>query len=152
VLVLFGDGPERASLERAAPEGVRFLGFERDRRRFAKALASCDVLLHGCACETFGLGVAEAVASGVPVVVPDAGGAAEAIDASCAEVYAALDAAACAAAAEKLLARDPADLRARAAEAAARVPAAREHYDRVLATYDALFAARAAGRRWKRGR
>jgi alpha-1,6-mannosyltransferase len=149
VLVLFGDGPERAALERTAPAGVRFLGFERERARFAAALASCDVLLHGCPYETFGLCVAEAVACGVPVVVPDAGGAADTVDRACGELYASLDAAACAAAAERLLARDPGELRARAIEAAARVPTASEHYGRVLTTYDAIFAAKAAGRTWK---
>ena len=149
VLVLFGDGPERAALERTAPAGVRFVGFERDRARLAGALASADALLHGCPYETFGLGVAEAVASGLPVVVPDAGGAAETVDPSCGETYAALDAADAAAALERLLARDPTELRARAARAAGRVPTAADHYNRVLATYDAILAAKAAGRRWK---
>jgi|HubBroStandDraft_2_1064218.scaffolds.fasta_scaffold24887_2 alpha-1,6-mannosyltransferase len=152
VLVLFGDGPERAALERAAPIGVRFLGFERDRGRLAAALASCDALLHGCPYETFGLGVAEAVACGTPVVVPDAGGAAQTVDPSCGATYPSLDAAACAAAVERLLARDPGELRARAIEAAARVPTAADHYGRVLATYDALFAAKTAGRTWKKAR
>jgi alpha-1,6-mannosyltransferase len=149
VLVLFGDGPERAALERAAPAGVRFAGFERDRARLAGALASADALLHGCPYETFGLGVAEAVASGLPVVVPDGGGAAETVDRACGETYVSLDAADAAAALERLLARDPTELRARAAEAAARVPTAVEHYGRVLATYDAILAAKAAGRLWK---
>ena len=75
MLVLYGDGPERARLEARAPHGVRFAGFEQDRDRLAAALASADVLVHGCPYETFGLGVAEAVACGLPVVVPDAGGA-----------------------------------------------------------------------------
>jgi alpha-1,6-mannosyltransferase len=149
VLVLFGDGPERAALERAAPAGVRFLGFERDRPRLAGALASADALLHGCPYETFGLGVAEAVASALPVVVPDAGGAAETVDRSCGETYVSLDAADAAAALERLLARDPTELRARAKEAATHVPTAADHYGRVLATYDAILAAKAAGRSWK---
>ncbi|HEY6460335.1 MAG TPA: glycosyltransferase, partial [Polyangiaceae bacterium] len=75
VLVLVGDGPERARLARRALPGVRFLGFEPDRAKLASLLASADLLVHGCPYETFGLGVAEAVASGLPVVVPDAGGA-----------------------------------------------------------------------------
>lgn len=149
VLALFGDGPERAALERMAPSGVRFVGFERDRARLAGALASADALLHGCPYETFGIGVAEAVASGLPVVVPDAGGAAETVDQSCGETYVSLDAAHAAAALERLLTRDRTELRARAAEAAARVPTAVEHYRRVLATYEAILAARAAGRGWK---
>jgi alpha-1,6-mannosyltransferase len=138
VLVLFGDGPERTRLVRRAPAGVRFVGFEKDRPRLARALASADVLVHGCERETFGLSVAEAVACGLPVVVPDAGGAAESADPSCSERYRSLDPDACAAAVLRLLARDPAELRARALEAAARVPTATEHVTRVLSVYDAL--------------
>jgi alpha-1,6-mannosyltransferase len=138
VLVLFGDGPERVRLERRAPPGVRFVGFETDRARLAASLASADVLVHGCPRETFGLVVAEAVACGLPVVVPDGGGALESADRSCGEVYASLDAEACAEAILRLLARDPAELRARALEAATRVPTAAEHFARVLAVYDAL--------------
>jgi alpha-1,6-mannosyltransferase len=135
VLVLFGDGPERERLQAMAPRGVRFPGFEKDRHRLAAALASADVLIHGCPYETFGLGVAEAVASGLPVVVPDAGGARESVDATCGELYESLDAEACAAAIERLLARDPRQLRAQALEAAGRVPTLSQHFQRVLAAY-----------------
>jgi len=141
VLVLIGDGPERARLERSAPPGVRFPGFERDRARLARAIGAADVLVHGCPYETYGLGVAEAVACAVPVVVPDAGGAAESADPTVAEAYASLDAEACAAAIEGLLTRrdrDPSELRARALAAAARVPTLESHYATVLATYASL--------------
>ena len=138
ILVLFGDGPDRARLERRAPPGVRFLGFEQDRARLGQLLAAADVLVHGCPYETYGLGVAEAVACGLPVVVPNAGGAAESADPSTAETYRSLDAAACAAAIQRLLARNPAELRARALEAALRVPTIERHFATVLATYDAL--------------
>ncbi len=141
VLVLFGDGPEREALERRAPPGVRFAGFESDRARLATALASADVLVHGCPYETFGLGVAEAVACGLPVVVPDAGGALESAVPGSAEVYAALDAGACAAAVHRLLDREPAGLRARAREAAARVPTVEQHFAAVLAVYADLLRA-----------
>ena len=140
-LVLFGDGPERARLERSAPPGVRFAGFEQDRTRLARAVAAADALVHGCPYETYGLGVAEAVACGVPVVVPDAGGAAESADPSVAETYVPLDASACAAAIERVLARrdrDPGELRARALAAAARVPTLESHYATVLATYASI--------------
>jgi alpha-1,6-mannosyltransferase len=140
-LVLFGDGPERERLERRAPPRVRFAGFEQDRVLLARALASADVLVHGCPYETFGLGVAEAVASGLPVVVPDAGGAPESADPTSSETYAALDAQACAAAILRLLARSPAELRARALDAVARVPTVDEHFGRVLAVYADLLRA-----------
>ena len=145
VLVLFGDGPERAGLERRAPPGVRFAGFDKDRARLGRSLAAADILVHGCPCETYGLGVAEAVACGLPVVVPDAGGAAESTDPSCAEIYASNDSAACAAAIERLLIRDPGELRARARDVAARVPTIDAHFATVLATYEDLLNERSPG-------
>jgi alpha-1,6-mannosyltransferase len=141
VLVLYGDGPDRAKLEQAAPPGVRFAGFEKDRARLATVLASADALVHGCPYETFGLGVAEAVASGLPVVVPDAGGAPESAPPEISEVYASLGVEACAAAVLRLLARDQLELRRRALEAAARVATPQEHVARVVATYDAMLRA-----------
>jgi alpha-1,6-mannosyltransferase len=138
VLVLFGDGPERAKLERRAPPGVHFAGFQTDRTQLAAAMASADGLVHGCGRETFGLSVAEAVACGLPVVVPDAGGAAESADPSCGQLYASEDADACAAAILRLLAQDPGELRARAIEASGRVPTAAGHIRQVLSVYDSL--------------
>jgi alpha-1,6-mannosyltransferase len=138
VLVLFGDGPERARLERLAPMGVHFAGFDTDRARLARSLASADLLVHACPCETYGLGVAEAVACGLPAVVPDEGGAAESIDPASSEVYASLDAAACAGAIERLLERDPEELRTRALAAAECVPTLSQHFAAVLATYSEL--------------
>jgi alpha-1,6-mannosyltransferase len=143
VLVLFGDGPERSRLERRAPPGVHFAGFQTDRARLAAAMASADVLVHGCGRETFGLSVAEAVACGLPVVVPDAGGAAESADPSCGQLYASDDAHACATAILRLLARDPAELRTRAIEASGRVATAAGHIRQVLSVYDALLRATA---------
>lgn len=140
-LVLFGDGPERARLERQAPPGVHFAGFEKDRAMLASAIASADLLVHGSPYETSGLAVAEAIACGLPVVVPDEGGAAESADPTCSETYRALDPEACAAAIERLLARNPAELRAHALAAASRVPRVEQHVARVLSVYDELLRA-----------
>jgi alpha-1,6-mannosyltransferase len=140
-LVLFGDGPERQRLEERATPGVFFAGFEKDRPRLASALASADVLVHGCPYETFGIGVAEAMACGLPVVVPDAGGASENVDRSCGETYRSLDAEACAAAVERLLGRNRTELRAAAREAASRVLTLEQHFARVVAVYDDLLRA-----------
>jgi alpha-1,6-mannosyltransferase len=152
VLVLFGDGPERAAMQARVTgfpseiaRSVRFLGFERDRGRLAAALASADLLLHGCSFETFGLGVAEAKSAGLPLVAPDAGGAAELVDESCGAVYPAGDANGCAAAAERLLARDPGELRLAAEEAAKLVPTVDDHFTRVFALYEDLLLARRDG-------
>jgi alpha-1,6-mannosyltransferase len=138
-LTVFGDGPERARLERQATGmNVRFSGFDRDRKALARALGQSRALLHGCPHETFGIAVAEAVACGTPVVVPDEGGAAELAHETHSEKYRAGDANACAAAIERLLARDEATLRTAAADAARSILSVREHFDRLLDHYRSL--------------
>jgi alpha-1,6-mannosyltransferase len=121
-------------------------GFERDRGRLAAAVASADALVHGCPHETFGLGVAEALATGLPVVVPDAGGAAEVADAACSEVYATGDARACARAVTSILARvarGRAELSAAAVAAAARVPTIEAQFAHAYEVYSELLSSRA---------
>jgi alpha-1,6-mannosyltransferase len=69
-LVVAGDGPRRAALERRSSGlPVTFLGFVPDRARLARLLASADVSLAPGPHETFGLSALEALASGTPVVV-----------------------------------------------------------------------------------
>ncbi len=73
-LVMIGDGPERAALERRASGlPVRFLGHVADRAALAVVLRHASVAICPCPHETFGLAALEAMASGVPVVVPAAG-------------------------------------------------------------------------------
>lgn len=70
VLVVAGDGPLRARLERhAADLPVRFLDFVADRGRLAALLATADVVVSPGPVETFGLAALEALACGTPVVV-----------------------------------------------------------------------------------
>jgi alpha-1,6-mannosyltransferase len=138
VLVLFGDGPERGRLEARASPGVHFAGFEQDRSKLARSLASADLLVHASPYETFGLGVAEAVACGLPIVVPRSGGAAESAAPDCSVLYADLNVAECAAAIERLLVRDRGELRARALDAASRVPSMERHFATVLDSYAEL--------------
>jgi alpha-1,6-mannosyltransferase len=140
VLVLLGDGPERAEMEGLVKgrDDVVFLGFERDRARLAEALASADALVHGCPYETFGLSIAEAMSCGLPVVVPDEGGAAEMVDDASGETYASLDPDDCARAITRVLARDASALRQGALDAASRLPDVREQFAKTFDAYRAL--------------
>jgi alpha-1,6-mannosyltransferase len=76
-LLLVGDGPERARLGAAAHGSIEWLPFERDRERLADLFAAADLYVSPSPVETFGLAALEALASGTPVVTPDAGGVAE---------------------------------------------------------------------------
>ncbi len=69
-LVVAGDGPLRARLQRqAAGLPVDFTGFIEDRTEVASLLASADVVLAPGPHETFGLAALEALACGTPAVV-----------------------------------------------------------------------------------
>jgi alpha-1,6-mannosyltransferase len=69
-LVVVGDGPLRARLQRqAARLPIDFTGFVSDRRDVATLLASADVALAPGPHETFGLAALESLACGTPAVV-----------------------------------------------------------------------------------
>lgn len=72
--VIVGDGPSRASVERAMRKmPVEFLG-QRSGRDLALAYSVFDLFVHTGTEETFGQTLQEAHAAGLPVIAPLAGG------------------------------------------------------------------------------
>jgi alpha-1,6-mannosyltransferase len=149
-LVVLGDGPERARLETKARAlgHATFLPFTRDRAAFAAILASADLLLHGSVAETYGFVVAEALASGTPVVVPRAGGAGALADPDCSETYAARDGAQdVARAVQRLLSRSRERMSRAALLRAATLPSSERHFEDLFALYARLVRAKASSAR-----
>lgn len=77
-VVVVGDGPDAGPLREALPRAA-FLGF-REGAELARAYASLDVFVHTGPHETFCQAVQEAMASGLPVLAPDAGGPRDLVD------------------------------------------------------------------------
>ncbi|HLZ85532.1 MAG TPA: glycosyltransferase, partial [Caulobacteraceae bacterium] len=142
-LVIIGDGPLRANVEAwAARAGkVHVAGPIADRAHLARCLASGDILVHGSGAETYGLVVAEAIASGLAVVAPDTGGAADLARRGLSRIYATGDAESCGRAILALL---------RAVEAPGRRPpanppgSAESHFAALFKLYQRLIDARDA--------
>ena len=92
-LVLFGAGRDRARVMRATRGSPHIVVAPAiaDRDRLARMLASADALIHGCEAETFCMVAAEGAASGLPLILPDRGGAADHYRPGCGIRYAACD-------------------------------------------------------------
>jgi alpha-1,6-mannosyltransferase len=142
-LIIIGDGPLRANVETWAERAgnVHVMGPIADRGRLARCLASGDILVHGSGAETYGLVVAEAICSGLAVVAPDTGGAADLARRGLSRIYATGDAESCGRAIVALL---------RAVETPGRCPAAdppgsaEAHFAALFKLYQRLIDARDA--------
>lgn len=139
-MVQLGDGFGRAAVERAAERAgnVLLLGHVHDRDQVATILASADGFAHASSAETFGLVASEALASGVPLVLPDAGGCTDASDPRWGESYRAGDWRSARDAILRLLARGERDLFAAARDGRrSRVISTDEHFRRLFTLYGA---------------
>ena len=115
-----------------------------DRERLAASLASADAFVHGSAAETYGLVVAEAICSGLPVVVPDVGGAADLAAPEYAETYRPGDSSGCAEAIIRVLARPQTELLSACMSAkAAKIGTMDDHFEKLFELYASLLRRRA---------
>jgi len=146
-LMLLGQGIASKKLEHLIDGSPHIRMFQPvyDRDQFARITASADALIHGAEAEPFGLVASEAMASGLPLIVPDTGGCAEIADPLTSETYRARDAASAAKAIQRLFAREPAILRKAAIVAAGRVRTDREHTADLIDYYQGLIDGKRTG-------
>jgi alpha-1,6-mannosyltransferase len=76
-ITIAGNGPARDACQRYASARLRVLGYVTDRPGMAALYGAHDILLAPGPHETFGLAALEALAAGLVVVGPNAGGVAE---------------------------------------------------------------------------
>lgn len=139
-LLLLGEGRAQAEVARAIGGNphIHIHPPVRDRDVFARWLASADALIHGCEAETFGMVAAEARASGLPLIVPDAGGAPDQLRPGAGFAYRAADPADLQRALEAFLGGDRAACRAAAVRSARDVRTMEEHFTALFADYGHL--------------
>ena len=145
-LVLFGAGRDRARVIRATRGSphINVAPAIADRDRLAHMLASADALIHGCEAETFCMVAAEGAASGLPLILPDRGGAADHHRPGCGIRYAARDVRDLGERLTAFLDGDVEAHRRRAAAIAPEVRAMDAHFVDLFAVYEAAVARAAA--------
>jgi alpha-1,6-mannosyltransferase len=139
-LVLIGDGRDRSRVERAAKDNphIQLLSPISDRLELARLFASADALIHGCEAETFCMVASEARASGLPLIAPDGGGAADQARLAGGWTYVSGDAASAADAISDFVATGGAQARARAVADAPDVRTMEAHFTDLFALYEDL--------------
>lgn len=139
-LVLIGSGHKQKKVLAHIADNphVQPLAPIMDRARLATVMASGDALIHGSAAETFGLVASEALASGLPLILPDQGAVADIARPEFAELYRTGDPRDAAAAIERMLDRDQLQLRAATRAAAARARTLDDHFVDLFATYQGV--------------
>ncbi len=139
-LVLIGDGRDSARVSRAAADNphIELLSPISDRLELARLFASADALIHGCEAETFCMVASEARASGLPLITPDGGGAADQARQAGGWTYVSGDTASAAEAITAFVAANGPQIRRRAVADAANVRTMEEHFTDLFALYEDL--------------
>ena len=145
-LVLIGEGRDRKRMDKAAAGSphMQTIAPIADRRLLATLLASADALVHGCEAETFCMVAAEARASGLPLIVPDLGGAADQAEYGIGRTYRAADGADMARAITEYLDADPVAELAAARARATSVRTMDDHFASLFSRYSEQLDRRAA--------
>ena len=135
-MVIVGVGTGKAAVQRAIGENphIRLLPPISDRQEIARLYASADLLIAGSGAETFGMVMAEARASGLPIIVPDEGAAFDQLVPGAGLAYASGDAASVAVTIGEAVAQREA-LRRAAVAGAGDVPTMDMHFENLFATY-----------------
>lgn len=137
-MIQIGNGYASGRVRQAAAKAgnVRLLGHMEDRARLADTMASADAMVHGSRAETFALAAAEGLASGLPLILPSEGGCTDLADPAWSEVYKVGSSASACQAIERLLARNPQELRAAALRARdTHITTAASHFEQLFALY-----------------
>ena len=135
--VLAGDGRDRAAVVSRAGRDphIHLLAPIAERAEMARLMASADALVHGCDSETYCMVAAEARASGLPLIVPDSGGAAEQVAPGVGWTYRAGDPADLAEVITEFIRSDPVAQRRRASALAGDVRSMDQHFAELFDTY-----------------
>ncbi|MDZ7720687.1 MAG: glycosyltransferase [Balneolaceae bacterium] len=140
-LIIFGGGPIKKWIEFKSKdvEHLKLMGFTSNRSELADIMASSDYFVHGSAAETFGLVVAEAICSGLPIVVPDRGGGIDLAEPDYAEIYKTGNKEKLAEALLKITDRNRNDLTKSCVDAARNsIRTVNEHFDHLFSFYEEL--------------
>ncbi|MFN9576766.1 MAG: glycosyltransferase [Gemmatimonadota bacterium] len=144
-LAIVGDGPMRPMLQALAAgrRRVHFVPFQTNRDALADVVAAADFFVAPCSQETFGLSSLEALATGIPVLSADRGGVSEQVRRSGAGTcFASGEPAALAEGVRQMVQADLAALGARGRAYAEREHAWSTVFDRIVAVYRDVVAAR----------
>jgi alpha-1,6-mannosyltransferase len=138
--VIFGDGPFKNAVKSAASKvpNIHIAGFTPDRNYLSAALASTDFMIHGSSAETYGLVVAEAICSGIPIVVPDIGGAHDLASPDYAEIYKSGSTNECSKAILRMLARDKKDIKDAISQKTNSIGTMDDHFVNLFNAYEKL--------------